>query len=888
MSFIASVVIGVAVWCAAGQVTVAAPDEATRRLAVGAPWWVAAAAAALAYAVPAWRRRPALATPALLSTLPWWPVPLPPIALLWTGPFAWAPIGLALIAAMADAWTRRSGIGPAALAPGSVAPARMAALAFAATLAAGVLTVWSINPRLPGGDEPNYLVITQSLLKDGDLKIENNFANRDYAEYFGGTLKPDVIQRGKNGEIYSIHAPGVSAIVAPAFWLSGLRGAQGTLVLLAALAGALIWWTGWRVTRSAGAAWFAWAAVAGSATFLLQSGTVYPDGPGLLAVAAAIWLLADRAGAAGRRTTWSLAAVSAGLAALPWLHTRFAVLAAGFGAVILWRLLTDATRAMAARRRVAAVFLVIPIVAAIGWFAYFKIIYGTFNPAAPYGPNPGNSLGYVPGGLLALLFDQQYGLVAYAPVLAFAGLELVRRHRGASGGFPMVTTVAIAAAYLAASTTYWMWWVGNPATPARLATAMLPVLAVPLALGWARASATGRLMRALALGASLATSALIIAVARGDLAWNVYSAHARWLEWLAPVVNLPRGWPSFFWDLTPGVVSTELPFVVHVAVWGVVIGAVSLAVSAWLNPQSVPPSGGARFARTFGEAGVVWSAAILAMLLVQAGWWLNRTHGLDPARSQLDVLREMSRRGSALALGPLSIQPVSDPRGLVRIRGEQPAVHIERPWAYFAGIPAGEYGVQIETARPLAGDLTLSIGRAPVPFRVQRLSSLSRQLFTLSLPAGAAALLFQPRPPLAAIRGDVELAPVSFDRSDLRPALVGSHYGATDTFFLDDGAYVEESGFWVKGGRTAEVVLAVAGGQTVNVLIRNGAVANKVDLEATNGRESLTLAPGEERAVSLQATAGVVRLKITSASGFRPSEQGGRDTRTLGVWIEPK
>src|SRR5205814_8475902 len=85
------------------------------------------------------------------------------------------------------------------------------------------------------GDEPHYLVITQSLIFDRDLKIENNHARRDYRRFYPGELRPDYWRRGVNGEIYSIHGPGLAALPIPGYVIDGARGAVASVVLIAEL-----------------------------------------------------------------------------------------------------------------------------------------------------------------------------------------------------------------------------------------------------------------------------------------------------------------------------------------------------------------------------------------------------------------------------------------------------------------------------------------------------------------------------------------------------------------------------------------------------------------------------------------------------------------------------
>lgn len=854
---------GLAVWCAAGRISLTAFDQPSIRLAVPAPWWVAIVAIAAALLVPAWRRHPALTAPALLSTLPWWPLPLPAAALIWTGPLAWVPIGLAVVTTVLASVGAITEQEPADQ-PASINPRRAARLAAGLTLVLAIATAWQISPRTPAGDELHYLIITQSLIKDGDLKIENNHRARDYAAYYGDTLAPDVIRRGRDGQIYSIHAPGLPVLVLPGFWMSGYRGAQATVLVIAALCGALIWNLGWRATRSTHAAWFAWAAIVGTVTFLVQGATVFPDGPAALAVAAAIGMLLslnvrDDAAAISRATVIGSSAM---LACLPWLHTRLAVLAAGFGLVIVWSIVGDRASPREERVRRLILFLALPIVSAIAWFGFFQIIYGTPNPLAPYGSSAETSLAFVPGGVAGLFFDQQFGLMVYAPVLAAAGLGIVAA-RQSIARHVVASTVAIAVVYLLAVATYWMWWAGVPATPARFAAPALPVFAIPLAIAWSRTGALGRSMLAMLLCVSLAITAVVLGIDRGALTSNVRGTAALWLDWLGPVVDLPRGWPSFFWRLTPGNVATEIPFFVHLVGWLAAFSAIGVAV--WLA---------GRFSRAPNRAPVVaaFGTAIGLMAAIQTGWWLDGVSGANPLRSQLAIL-DASREGhSVVRIAPFALTRVADLGGAIRIRPREGALPRSPVWASFSSLPAGTYELRVVANRPRQGELAMKIGGAPRPWRTLTVLPLSRQAFVASLPASVSALTIEPDSGLKEVGGNVELVPLAIRKGATANALTVVRYGTTDVFFLDDAVLVEEEGFWVRGGRTAEIVLSAGAGRaSIPFVLGNGTSPNHVRLDADGAVQTLALQPDERREATLPVTTadGVVRLRVSSEAGVR-------------------
>jgi hypothetical protein len=843
-------IVATAVWCATGAITIASPDAASQRLALPAPWWVFAVALAAAALVPEWRRRPLAAAPALLSTLPWWPVPLPPLALIWTGPLAWAPIAASLASAMGP-WRPASAASgawrPASAALGPWRPAsagRGGLLASILTFAACGAVAWNVDARVPGGDEPHYLVITQSLLKDGDIRIENNHRQRDYAEYFGGAINPDYVKRGRDGEIYSVHAPGLPALVLPAFALFGYRGVEVFLLLLAAVAGGVMWRIGWRLTGDAGAAWFGWAAVAGSATFVLHSFTVFPDPAGALIVAVAVLFLIRLDRSPDEVRAAEVVGVSVLLAALPWLHTRFSLLAGGFGLLALLL--------MPRARRV--IFLIVPVLSAAAWFGFFQWVYGTPNPAVPYGGADDKRAEFIPGGLTGLLFDEQFGLIVHAPVLLLAAAAV-----GRSGAWKArrveLGVLAIAAVYLTAAAAFWLWWAGTPASPARFALAVLPVLVPALALYWHTAGPEARRAGLGLLAVSVTIAAVLGGVNYGALGWNMRDAQAAWLEWLGPVVNLPRAWPSFFWKLDPARLSTEVPFALHAAVW------LAAFASAWFALRRA--------------GGGVWLLAGV-MMAAQAGWWLNGVSGLDAARSQARVL---AASGAVIEIAPVRVRRLADLSNAIVMRTEEP-LRLEgtRPWLVVDRLPAGTYNLRISTPRPRAGALTVQFGRTALPAHSFAIQALNRQTEAIVLPVGVRNLMVVPSESLAGLAGSIDLQPVRVERGGVF-AQAARDYGPARVYFFDDNVDIETEGFWVRGGVATS--LAIGGGSAVT--LQNGRGDNEVVVGAARER----FGSFETKRLALPpAVNGLSRVTIQPTSGFRPSDDGtSQDTRYLGVFV---
>ena len=449
----------------------------------------------------------------------------------------------------------------------------------------------------PSGDEPHYLIVTHSLVADGDLDLAEDYRRRVHAPYHPAALSPHYKPGLAEGTRYSMHGLGLSVLIAPAYAVGQRLGPEAMVALPRALLALLYGLFAWMLygfieeTVSWRAAAYGTAATTLLAPLLFAPLFIFPEVPAMVLALFAFRGLTrtsqqppveesglgvgrDPSAARDAPEIWCGLA----LAALPWLGVKYMPLAGTVFLVGIW-CAAPAGRVGRACRSGA------PLAGGFLLHALFTwALYGSISPLAVYlgaGPQAGApALGgdwraYIdawPGAVataIGYLLDQKDGLLAYGPhfLLAIVGLGLLWRRRRSL----VVISALVVGSYVGPYALSQQ--LGGQGPPVRPLMAVLWVLGPALGAGLALIT-TARGYAALRGGLlALSTMLTLAYAAQPQLLPHDYPVLAsRLLQNYTPYGS---GW----WRLFPQWVNVEQPNWAVTSVWTSV--TVVLGVFLW-------------------------------------------------------------------------------------------------------------------------------------------------------------------------------------------------------------------------------------------------------------------------------------------------------------------
>ncbi len=365
------------------------------------------------------------------------------------------------------------------------------------------LLPWIAAADEPDGDEPYYLLLTESLASDGDFDLADEYGEAVSRRFGSRAIAP---QPGDptdaTGAIRSRHESLLVPYLVP-FWVAGgLFGARlGMVVLWALFSMRLL-----RLLLAAGltprGAFRGWAIATFSPPALLFATQIWTEMAAALAATVALELTLARLGRRESTRRGELLVLGAALAVLPLLKLRFALIAAPLALVaLLSGRVRLRARAVVTALVAAALALVLlrnraSLGKAIGLHSWHDLDLLEL-PFATYLLR-----------LDGLFFDLAFGLFAAAPIwlLALAGFRRLAARRRT-----LLVLLAVGLPYLVI-TARQQFWFGGWSPPFRYGVVLLPLLAVALGAAFERpASRRGAVWRAaLGLATLVVTLAFVV------------------------------------------------------------------------------------------------------------------------------------------------------------------------------------------------------------------------------------------------------------------------------------------------------------------------------------------------------------------------------------------
>lgn len=393
------------------------------------------------------------------------------------------------------------------------------------------------------GDGPHYLMVTQSLVADGDLDPANNYQANEGRAFGADGLTPGLfLRRAPSGRMLPVHDIGLSLLVLPVYRIassiaphvpSGLlaqfRMPPGLFVysvvclfmLLLTSAG---WWLVARTLADyvpVGRARLLVLFIALSPPLIANGSAVFPEVPALLVVSLVL------AQVFGRRRL-PLWLVMLAIGCLPWLHRKYFLLAL---ALVLLPLLKHRVRG---RRSWAMIALAVTPMAALVAWTYAT--WGSFGGPLTLERVP-LSWATFGNGSLGMFFDREFGIVPWAPAALL--LPLAWALAGTDGLLLLIPAVLL----YAPAASHDLWW-GGWGPVGRFLVPAAPLAA--LVFGFVQRWPSPRWLTGILVGLQVGLTAWVWQ--RPRLLWNFGDGHNRLLESLPFGRVWEAAWPSYMTD----------------------------------------------------------------------------------------------------------------------------------------------------------------------------------------------------------------------------------------------------------------------------------------------------------------------------------------------------
>ncbi len=324
------------------------------------------------------------------------------------------------------------------------------------------------------GDEPYYLFLTDSVVRDFDLDLANQYHERVAARW----KRPDLAipqfgdPVGEGGEQFSRHEPFLSLLMVPGYLLGGLHGAIATIALFGVLLvrSTVRWMEDEGIGEEAIRGVFPFVAFAPPVLFYATR--IWPEVP-----AAFFFVEALRGAREHRAKRWMPA-----LLGLVLLKLRFVLVAVGVVASSQWpvaRKFWPGRSSPGNWQRATGNVLIVMAILALPLLVIFAITGDPLNVHTWRELLPTQPMNYVIG-FCGLLVDGMSGLLFQAPFYLFFFVALTSWKTTPRGFRTGLLASLLYVFYLIPRGE----WFGGWAPPLRYLVFLMPVLALGIASVW--------------------------------------------------------------------------------------------------------------------------------------------------------------------------------------------------------------------------------------------------------------------------------------------------------------------------------------------------------------------------------------------------------------------